>query len=144
MTHTIRLEAHGVVVINGDPLRKKLTWKETIFVDLLMRSTGVVTRDLVLSALYKGQDEPEYNTIQVFLCNIRRKLGDHRDCIMTVRDGGWSWNRKYVPQTPPDNEIQVNIPSKYLDEICIIMRMDPQDAVLALVKQKYKEVLELT
>jgi DNA-binding winged helix-turn-helix (wHTH) protein len=86
----------GVVSVDHHPVR--LTSKEYDILELLSLRTGtIVTKDMILHHLYGGMDEPEVKIIDVFVCNLRRKLaqatgGSHY--IETV------WGRGYVLRDP--------------------------------------------
>ena len=53
----------------------RLTEREYLFLELLVLRIGqVVTKEMFLSHLYGGMDEPEIKIIDVFICKLRRKL----------------------------------------------------------------------
>src|SRR3979490_1754069 len=62
-----------VVEVDGQPLH--LTGKEYGILELLsLRKGTVITKEMVLNHLYGGTDEPESRIIDVFVCNLRKKL----------------------------------------------------------------------
>jgi two-component system, cell cycle response regulator CtrA len=66
-----------------------LTTKEYGIVELLaLRKNQTVTKEMLLNGLYGGLDEPELKIIDVFICKVRKKIGD--GLIETV------WGRGYV------------------------------------------------
>ena len=73
------------VEING--ARTHLTGKEYQILELLsLRKGASVTKEMFLTNLYGGMDEPEIKIIDVFICKLRKKLatrigrqGLHRD-----------------------------------------------------------------
>ena len=70
-----------------------LTQKEFALLQLLMmRKNVVMTKEVILSNLYGGMDEPEIKIIDVFVCKIRSKLAKAgvRNLIQTV------WGRGYI------------------------------------------------
>ena len=88
-----------VASVDDRPLR--LTGREYAILELLgLRKGTTVTREMMLSHLYGGIDEPELKIIDVFVCKLRKKLtlttgGKHY--IATV------WGRGYVLRDPvPD------------------------------------------
>ncbi len=88
-----------VASVDDRPLR--LTGKEYAILELLgLRKGTTVTKEMMLSHLYGGIDEPELKIIDVFVCHLRKKLalaagGKHY--IATV------WGRGYVLRDPvPD------------------------------------------
>ena len=91
----INIDARTVVV-DDRPLH--LTGKEYGVLELLsLRKGNTVTKDMLLNHLYDGRDEPELKIIDVFVCNLRKKLsqltgGDHY--IETI------WGRGYVMRDP--------------------------------------------
>ena len=87
------------VEINGS--RVHLTSKEYQMLELLaMRKGSTLTKEMFLSHLYGGMDEPEMKIIDVFICKLRKKLANAsggKDYIETV------WGRGYVMREPPRN-----------------------------------------
>jgi two-component system cell cycle response regulator CtrA len=80
-----------IVLVNG--LRIHLTGREYQTLELLaLRRGKTLTKDIFLSSLYGGQDEPGPKIIDVFICKLRKKLapatnGGH--VIETVWGGGY-------------------------------------------------------
>ena len=61
------------VEVDGNPL--PLTRREYEILELLsMRKGTVLTKEIILSHLYGGVDEPEAKIIDVFICKLRKKL----------------------------------------------------------------------
>ena len=81
-----------------------LTAKEYAILELLsMRKGTTLSKEVFLSHLYGGMDEPELKIIDVFICKLRKKLreatgGQHY--IETV------WGRGYVFRDPPEADIR--------------------------------------
>jgi two-component system cell cycle response regulator CtrA len=71
-----------------------LTGKEYGILELLsLRKGTAVTKEMFLNHLYGGVDEPELKIIDVFVCNLRKKLAQAtggKHYIETV------WGRGYV------------------------------------------------
>jgi two-component system, cell cycle response regulator CtrA len=85
-----------VASVDDRPLR--LTGKEYAILELLsLRKGTVLTKEMMLSHLYGGMDEPELKIIDVFVCKLRKKLalatGGHH-YIETV------WGRGYAMRDP--------------------------------------------
>ena len=80
------------VEISGN--RVHLTTKEYQMLELLALRKGMtLTKEMFLSHLYGGMDEPEIKIIDVFMCKLRKKLANAsggKDYIETV------WGRGYV------------------------------------------------
>src|SRR6202044_2402467 len=80
-----------MVEING--ARVHLTSKEYQMLEFLARRKGTtLTKEMFLSQLYGGMDEPEMKIIDVFICKLRKKLANAsggKDYIETV------WGRGY-------------------------------------------------
>jgi DNA-binding response OmpR family regulator len=73
---------------------KKLTWDffRSLLELLSLRLDVTVTKEMLLGHLYGGKDKPELKIIDVFVCNLRKKLAratDGKDYIETV------WGRGY-------------------------------------------------
>jgi two-component system cell cycle response regulator CtrA len=88
------------VMVNG--VRVHLTGKEYQMLELLsLRKGTAVTKEMFLTNLYGGRDEPEIKIIDVFICKLRKKLTNvsfGKNYIGTV------WGRGYVLQQPADEE----------------------------------------
>jgi two-component system, cell cycle response regulator CtrA len=91
----VNLDAKSVY-ING--IRVHLTGKEYRMLELLsLRKGTTLTKEMFLSQLYGGMDEPEIKIIDVFMCKIRKKLANAsngKDYIETV------WGRGYMLREP--------------------------------------------
>jgi len=87
---TIDLDAR-MVHVNG--VRIHLTGREYQMLQLLaLRQGKALTKDVFLSSLYAGQDEPGPKIVDVFICKLRKKLApvtDGRHVIETVWGGGY-------------------------------------------------------
>jgi len=87
------------VEING--ARVYLTGKEYQMLELLaLRKGTTLTKEMFLSHLYGGMDEPEMKIIDVFICKLRKKLASAsggKDYIETI------WGRGYVMREPLEN-----------------------------------------
>jgi two-component system, cell cycle response regulator CtrA len=92
------------VEING--ARLYLTGKEYRMLELLALHKGTtLTKEMFLSHLYGGMDEPEIKIIDVFICKLRKKLANAsggKDYIETV------WGRGYVMREPLENAASVS------------------------------------
>jgi two-component system, cell cycle response regulator CtrA len=93
-----------MVEING--ARVHLTVKEYQMLELLaLRKGATLTKEMFLSHLYGGMEEPEMKIIDVFICKLRKKLAiasGGKDYIETV------WGRGYVMREPSDNAASVS------------------------------------
>jgi len=82
----------STVDVEGRPIH--LTGKEYGILELLsLRKGTTLTKEMFLNHLYGGMDEPELKIIDVFICKLRKKLGDATggdNYIETV------WGRGYV------------------------------------------------
>ena len=91
----VNLDARTVEV-SGQPLH--LTGKEYGILELLsLRKGTTLTKEMFLNHLYGGMDEPELKIIDVFVCKLRKKLGNATggdNYIETV------WGRGYVLRDP--------------------------------------------
>ncbi|MDX2484182.1 MAG: response regulator transcription factor [Pseudodonghicola sp.] len=83
----------------GDPVH--LTGKEYQMLELLsLRKGTTLTKEMFLNHLYGGMDEPELKIIDVFICKLRKKLGQATggdNYIETV------WGRGYVLRDPRED-----------------------------------------
>jgi len=85
-----------LVSVHDMPVR--LTGKEYSILELLsLRQGTTVTKEMLLSHLYRGMDEPEMKIIDVFVCKLRQKLAQptgSKFYIETV------WGRGYRLRAP--------------------------------------------
>lgn len=93
----VNLDA-STVEVDGRPIH--LTGKEYGILELLsLRKGTTLTKEMFLNHLYGGMDEPELKIIDVFICKLRKKLGDATggdNYIETV------WGRGYVLRDPSE------------------------------------------
>ena len=79
------------VTLHGQPLHT--TRREYAILELLsLRKGSALTKEMMMSHLYGGMDEPEIKIIDVFICKLRRKLSaaGGENLIETV------WGRGYL------------------------------------------------
>ena len=85
-------------VVSVNDKRVRLTGKEYGILELLSLWQGTtVTKEMFLSHLYRGMDEPEIKIIDVFVCKLRKKLAEAtggKSYIETV------WGRGYRLRDP--------------------------------------------
>jgi two-component system cell cycle response regulator CtrA len=92
----------GDLIVNVDAktvhikqVRVNLTGKEYRMLELLsLRRGTTITKEMFLSQLYGGMDEPEIKIIDVFMCKVRKKLA--------VASGGTVWGRGYLLREPQE------------------------------------------
>ena len=89
-------------MVEVDGQRVHLTSKEYQILELLTLRKGTsVTKEMFLTNLYGGMDEPEIKIIDVFICKLRKKLANAsggKNYIETV------WGRGYVLRESTDQE----------------------------------------
>jgi two-component system cell cycle response regulator CtrA len=77
--------------------RVHLTRKEYQVLELLcLRKGTVLSKDMFLEHIYAGIDQPVLKIIDVFICNLRKKLANAsngKDYIETVRGRGYTLRR---------------------------------------------------
>jgi two-component system, cell cycle response regulator CtrA len=70
--------------------------------ELLSLRKGITqTKEMFLTHLYGGMDDPEMKIIDVFICKLRKKLANAssgKNYIETI------WGRGYVMRDPGDEE----------------------------------------
>jgi two-component system cell cycle response regulator CtrA len=110
--HAQSVVAIGDLLVNLDQKtvqigenRVHLTGKEYQMLELLaLRKGSTLTKEMFLSHLYGGMDEPELKIIDVFICKLRKKLSNAsggRNYIETV------WGRGYLVRDPAALEAKV-------------------------------------
>jgi two-component system cell cycle response regulator CtrA len=94
---TVNVDAKTVHI---KQVRVNLTGKEYQMLELLsLRRGTTITKEMFLSQLYGGMDEPEIKIIDVFMCKVRKKLAEAsngKDYIETV------WGRGYLLREPEE------------------------------------------
>src|SRR5262249_40409444 len=111
--HAESIVQTGDLLVNVDAktvhfkqIRVNLTGKEYQMLELLsLRKGTTITKEMFLSQLYGGMDEPEINIIDVFMCNIPKKLAiawDGKDYIGTV------WGRGYLLREPQEVQTKMS------------------------------------
>jgi two-component system, cell cycle response regulator CtrA len=92
---TVNVDAKKVHI---NQVRVHLTVKEYQILELLsLRRGTTISKEMFLSQLYGGMDEPEIKIIDVFICKLRKKLAEAsngKDYIETV------WGRGYLLREP--------------------------------------------
>jgi two-component system, cell cycle response regulator CtrA len=92
------------IEINGT--RVHVTGKEYQVLELLaLRKGTTLSKEMFLSHLYGGLDEPEMKIIDVFICKLRKKLisaSGGKDYIETV------WGRGYVMREQAEAEMKIS------------------------------------
>jgi two-component system cell cycle response regulator CtrA len=95
----VNLDSHTVEV---DSRHVHLTGKEYGILELLsLRKGTTLTKEMFLNHLYGGMDEPELKIIDVFICKLRKKLGNAtggENYIETI------WGQGYVLRDPEATE----------------------------------------
>ncbi len=80
-------------VVHVNDQRIHLTGREYQTLELMaLRKGKAITKDIFLSSLYGGMDEPGAKIVDVFICKLRKKLApvtDGRHVIETVWGGGY-------------------------------------------------------
>jgi two-component system, cell cycle response regulator CtrA len=105
--HAQSIVQTGDLIVNVDAktvhikqVRVNLTGKEYQMLELLsLRRGTTITKEMFLSQLYGGMDEPEIKIIDVFICKLRKKLAvasNGEDYIETV------WGRGYLLRDPQE------------------------------------------
>jgi two-component system cell cycle response regulator CtrA len=93
--------------VEVDGRRVGLTGKEYAILEMLSLRKGMtLTKEMFLTHLYGGRDEPELKIIDVFICKLRKKLfqagAPASGCIETV------WGRGYSLRDPqPERLVDV-------------------------------------
>ena len=86
--------------------RVHLTGKEYQLLEILaLRKGTTLTKDMFLSQLYGGMDEPDIKIVDVFVCKLRKKLANAsggKDYIETV------WGRGYVMREQPEAAVRIS------------------------------------
>lgn len=118
----------GARVVKVDDRPLHLTGKEYGILELLsLRKGTTLTKEMLLNHLYGGRDEPEMKIIDVFVCKLRKKLGQvtgSRHYIETV------WGRGYVLRDAPEPVETANTLSQAASRDAIVPRQGAAAAQL--------------
>ena len=104
-----------------------------------MSHERVCTKEFLLSTLYGGRDEPELKIIDVFICKLRGKLGDHAKAIQTVWGRGYCRDPEYA-LAPEHDGITVGVDTKLLDEIIMVRGGTPEEVIAKLVEDEHRRI----
>src|SRR4029079_1174301 len=100
---TVNLDQKTVEI---DGARVHLTGKEYQMLELLcLRKGTTLTKEMFLNQLYGGMDEPEIKIIDVYVCQLPKKLANAsggKDYTETI------WGRGYVLREPIEAEVQIS------------------------------------
>jgi two-component system, cell cycle response regulator CtrA len=100
---TVNVDAKTVHI---NQVRVNLTGKEYQMLELLsLRRGATITKEMFLSQLYGGTDEPEIKIIDVFMCKIRKKLANAsngKEYIETI------WGRGYLLREPEEGTAKMS------------------------------------
>ena len=90
------MEASGVKLIASarearvDGSTIPLTTVEYVILEFLVHAAGrVISRDELTAALYQRRSSPFDRSLDMHICNVRKKLGDKGELIRTVRGVGY-------------------------------------------------------
>lgn len=87
-------------IVEVDGSRLHLTNKEYTIVELLaLRKGAAISKDMILTHLYGGIDEPELKIIDVFICKLRKKLNHACGGVNYIET---LWGRGYVLREPEE------------------------------------------
>ena len=103
----------GDLIVNLDTktveinqVRLHLTGKEYQMLELLsLRKGTTLSKEMFLTLLYGGMDEPEIKIIDVFVCKLRKKLAtasSGKHYIETI------WGHGYVLREPHDDKAKIS------------------------------------
>src|SRR5450830_105654 len=99
----VNLDAKTVEI---NEVRVHLTGKEYQMLELLsLRKGTTINKEMFLTQLYGGLDEPEIKIIDVFICKRRKKLAsasNGKNYIETV------WGRGYILREPSEDEKKIS------------------------------------
>src|ERR1700730_6747455 len=93
----------GAETVEINHVHVHLTGKEYEMLELLsLRKAMTVSKEMFLTQLYGGMDEPEIQIIDVFICKLRKKLANAsngKDYIETI------WGRGYLLREPGEDKV---------------------------------------
>jgi len=92
------------IEVNG--ARVQLTGKEYQILELLsLRKGTTLSKEMFLNHLYGGMDEPDAKIIDVFICKLRKKLGNASGGKVYIET---IWGRGYVMREPSEDEARIS------------------------------------
>lgn len=84
---SLDITAHAAKLHGTDVL---FTAKEFQLVEYLLRHKGeVISKDRLLDHVWSDESRVQHNTVETFIANTRKKLGNDEDIIKTVRGYGY-------------------------------------------------------
>jgi DNA-binding winged helix-turn-helix (wHTH) protein len=138
----VSIDSAGHVLINGERNGHRLTRTPAKTLRLILASQGVVTRDFLLSALYSHPDnEPDVKIIDIWLCKVRKALGEHREAVETIWGRGFMRHRNYRWVDPADDGMHLLVPAVLIEELCMAMGKNPDEVIYTIVKQAHRQIV---
>jgi two-component system cell cycle response regulator CtrA len=93
-------------VVDVAGTRVHLTLKEYQILELLSLRKGVtLSKQILLTHLYGGLDEPEIKIIDVFIHKLRKKLANALSGVNFIET---IWGRGYVLREPSEDEVKIS------------------------------------
>lgn len=139
MTILISVDYRSMIFVDGVDTGAHLTKKEADTLRAILSHERVCTKEFLLSSLYGGRDEPELKIVDVFVCKLRHKLGEHGKAIQTVWGRGYCRDPLYA-LAPEHNDISVGVDTRLLDEIIMVRGGTPEEVIAKLVEDEHRRI----
>jgi two-component system cell cycle response regulator CtrA len=87
------------------PICFQLTKREAQMLGVMMTHHDVVTKEMFLTAMYGGMDEPNLKIIDVFICKLRKKLARFGIEISTMWGRGYYLTKEMKAKIRKSNDV---------------------------------------
>lgn len=140
MVHIINVDHLQRVTIDGVPSGTSMTRFEEATLRAILGHSHCATKEFILSTLYGGRDEPELKIVDVFVCKLRAKLGEHRGAIATVWGRGYARGDGYQLRTESPQTVSIDVDAGALEDVVYAAGGRPQDVVNRLLADERKRL----
>ncbi len=140
MPHIISVDYRSMLFVDGVELGPHLTKKEADTLMAVMGSERVCTKDYLLTYLYGGRDEPELKIVDVFVCKLRHKLGEHARAIQTSWGRGYYRHADYTTEPPSNDLVQVGVDARLLEDVMAAGGGEPEALITRLLKEEHQRL----
>lgn len=139
---SISIDYTGHLIVDGEVQIVRFTRTEAKFLEIVLASRGVVTKDYAMSRLYDNvNDEPALKILDVFLTKVKKKLGEHRVAIETVWGRGWARSAGYVWEKREHDMVLLEVRQDRISDL-VLFTGKPAEVILDdLIERAHKEML---
>lgn len=138
----ISIGCAGGLFVDGSNTGVHFTRSEQVLLRLILSTKGVVTKQYALTVLYPNPaDEPENKILDVFLCKIRKKLGEHRLAIAVVWGRGWMRSPDYDWEEFDPDTVTVQVRQDLISDLVLFTGKSPELILEELISKAHRDLM---